>query len=231
MPKILYKGHRMLTEGTPEFRFEVADADKAGFSFKAGQNVDMTLSSLAYPDEGKGKMRTFSLSSPPSQAPLFTIATRMSDSAFKKTLIELPIDTQIEITNPGGQFTLPKSAEFPLVFIAGGIGITPFMSIVQDATERTLPHKIILIYSNRSEATAAYLPELRAAAQANPNFTLIENYGPLTPELVKERTAALSTPTYYTAGPPGMVGMVKETLKGLGVSDDDILVEEFAGYQ
>lgn len=220
----------MIVDGTPEWTFELAPADRDNFRFKAGQNLDITILDLVGPADDKGRTRTFSISSSPNRKGEFTVTTRLSTSSFKETVMQFAPGIEVEITNPGGQFNLPKSAENPLVFIAGGIGITPFISILRYATEEKLPHKIWLIYSNRSEDSAAYLSDLRDLARANSNFTLIENYGPLTAELVKEKTTGLVNPTYYIAGPGGMVGMAHKLLSDSGVKDDDILIEEFAGY-
>ncbi len=230
MPKAHFKSMRMLVDRTPEFTFGLSPADLPDFRQKAGQNIDITIQ-LTHPLDDKGKTRTFSISSAPSRLPEFTIATRLSGSAFKSTLMDMQPGTEIEVTPPGGQFVLPKSAEFPLVFIAGGIGVTPFMSMLAHATEHSLPHQIHFIYSNRNETAAPYLPELHTLATQNKNITLHLNYGPLTKELVQEKTKDLQNPTYYIAGPVGMAAMAQKTLIEIGISEDSILIEDFPGYE
>lgn len=192
--------------------------------------MDITIPKLLYPLDERGTTRTFSITTSPNTKDHVAFATRMSESAFKKTMMELPIGTEITAGNPGGQFVFPKEATNPLVFIAGGIGVTPFMSLARFAAEEKLPHKITMIYSNRSPESAVYLSELHELAKQNPNFKLIENYGPLTVDVLKANNLEAES-LFYIAGPPGMVGMSHTTLSGLGISDDNIIIEEFEGYK
>ncbi|MES2953726.1 MAG: FAD-dependent oxidoreductase [Patescibacteria group bacterium] len=226
MPYLILKARDTIAENTTQFTFETPP----DFSFKAGQAVDLTLENMSYTDDA-GATRTFSISSSPNHKGEITIATRNSSSAWKRTMFEAPMGQKISYTNPTGQFNLPRKPEEHLIFVAGGIGITPFMSLVRYATEEKRFDKITLIYSNKSEATAVYLAELRALAAENPNLTLIENYGSLTSEIITKAAQADPLPKlYYIAGPIGMVGMAHKTVQETGVDDNDILIEEFAGY-
>ena len=127
-----------VAEGTMAFHF----AKPAGFSFKAGQAADLTL--LNPPEtDSEGNIRTFSIASPPFEDQL-TFATRMRDTAFKRSLKVVPIGTEIHIGPPTGSFTLHKNASKPAVFLAGGIGITPFLSVVRQADHDRLGHKLYL---------------------------------------------------------------------------------------
>jgi ferredoxin-NADP reductase len=147
-------------------RFEVADGTlafaferPAGFEFTAGQFLTLTLPDPRYTDE-KGNRRTFSISSPPQDAGRLLIATRMTGSALKRSLAEAPLGTHLSIFGPSGCFTLHEDPAAPAVFVAGGIGITPFRSILHDASSRQLPHPITLVYSNRTPEGAAFYGEL-----------------------------------------------------------------------
>jgi ferredoxin-NADP reductase len=116
-----------VAEGTMAFHF----ARPKGFSFKAGQAADLTL--LNPPEtDSEGNIRTFSIASPPFEEQL-TFATRMRDTAFKRSLKVVPLGTEIQIAPPSGSFTLHKNANKPAVFLAGGIGITPFLSVIRQA--------------------------------------------------------------------------------------------------
>jgi ferredoxin-NADP reductase len=122
-------------------------AKPSGFAFTAGQAADLTL--LDPPEtDSEGNTRTFSIVSPPFEDQL-TFATRMRDTAFKRSLKVAPIGVEINIAPPTGSFTLHKNANKPAVLLAGGIGITPSLSVVRQAEHDRLPHKLYLFYSNR----------------------------------------------------------------------------------
>ena len=153
------------------------------FSFMAGQYCFVTLPNLLYPDDRLGK-RHFSIVNSPNEKGIITIATRLRDSGFKKTLNELPLGSEVNLGPIAGAFTLPTDFKRPLVFIAGGIGITPYMSMLRYISEEKLPYKITLIYSNRDKNTTAYFDEISnfkfpmvfqtAFGRTNVKFQIIE---------------------------------------------------------
>ncbi len=164
-----------IAEATAEFTFEV----QAPFTFEAGQTCELTLPSPRYED-AEGSSRTFSIASSPSDAPRVTFATRLTGTAFKRSLLEAAIGLEIDLDGPFGSFGLHKNAAKPAVFLAGGIGITPFRSIIKDATEWRLPHGMTLFYSNRTPASAAFLPDLEVVAAAEPELPAgRDNHRPL----------------------------------------------------
>jgi len=118
-----------------------------------------------------------------------------------------------------------------MVFVAGGIGITPFMSMAKTAAEEKSPVNIILITSNHSIERTAYRETLRKLEKENQIFRLKENLGHLTREFIQETMTEVPEAAYYLAGPPKMVYDIRQALKIAGVDDDDILAEEFVGYQ
>ena len=117
-----------VADGTTAFAFE----RPAGFDFVAGQYLTVTLPDPLY-DDPKGNLRTFSIASPPHETNHLLVATRMTGSPFKRSLAEAPLGAAVSIFGPAGDFTLPAVAATPLVFIAGGIGITPFRSMILTA--------------------------------------------------------------------------------------------------
>ncbi len=229
---------RQVADGTMAFLF----SKPSGFDFKAGQSVDMTL--LNPPEtDSEGNTRSFSLASAPEEKFLM-IATRMRDTAFKRALRAIPLQTEVQVQGPFGNLTLHNKASRPAVLLAGGIGITPFRSMVVHAAEQKLPHRIFLFYSNRRPEDAAFLDELRAMRERNPNFTFV---GTMT-QMEKSHTAwegatgfvdkamlashltEAESAIYYIAGPPPMVAGLHAMLNQSGIDDDDIRTEEFAGY-
>ena len=129
-------------------------------------------------------------------------------------------------------------------FLSGGIGITPFISISKDADHRKLDHKIFLFYSNRRPEDSAFLKQLEGLAATNPNYkfigtmtdmehsksTWVGETGYITKEMLAKYLPDLTSLIYYIAGPPAMVGAMKDMLKAAGVDSDNVKIEEFAGY-
>ena len=215
------KGRETVAEGTMAFRLE----KPPGFAFKAGQAVDVLL----------GRERhTFSLVSAPFEAEL-VFATRMREaSAYKRTLKELPVGAQVKLEGPAGSFVLDPDPTRPALFIAGGIGITPFMSMLRQAQHEHSPRRFVLAYSNRRPELAAFLAELRNMASSNPNFELqaimTDTHGMIDAALLGRLAGPLNSPVYYVVGPPGMVFGMQETLRAAGVAEETIITEEFYGY-
>jgi ferredoxin-NADP reductase len=204
-------------------------ARPAGFTHQPGQNALFTL---------VGESRTFSIASAPHEAKL-TVATRMRESAFKRTLKTAQPGLKIEIDGPAGLMTLHEDAARPAVFLAGGIGITPFLSMARDAAYRKLPHRIVLFYANRRPADAAYLDELRSLE--NPNYRLVELFseppagwkgetGFIRRDLLERNLPDMRAPIYYFAGPPAMAMAMQSMLGEMGIAEADMRSEEFYGY-
>jgi len=228
-----------VAQGTMSFAFDLGGQT---FSFKAGQYLRATIPHPPYQDD-EGNTRTFLIASSPDD-PFLMVATRMRGSAFKRSLAEMPLGSPVNISGPFGSFTLPQEAATPVVLVAGGIGITPFRSIVKDAAEAHLPHRLVLIYANRTPEEAPFLDELSGWEKQNPNFRFIPTM--TRPEASKQawqgRTgyvdapflqgalAGLNRPIAYVAGPPGIVDSVTKTLLEANVPQDSIRTEEFSGY-
>ncbi len=227
-----------IAEGTMAFRF-IKPAD---FQFRAGQSIDMTLLNTPEIDE-EGSTRSFSLASAPFDSDLM-IATRMRDTGFKRVLRDAPIGTEVKLEGPSGSFVLHRKAERAAVLLAGGIGITPFLSMVRQATNDKTQHQIYLFYSNRRPEDAPFLEVLKEAARQNSNFHLIATMtqmarskrewqgetGLINEEKLVKNLPGLQGPIYYLAGPPAMVAAMRRMLMNAKVDEDDIRTEEFSGY-
>ena len=209
-----------IADGTMEFHFTRPD----GFDFKAGQAIELVL-----PEPAGG--HAFSLVNAPSEGEL-VVATRMRDSAYKRALRALPIGACVKVDGPFGSLTLHRNPSRAAVFIAGGIGITPFMSIVRNAVEECLKHPMALVYSNRRARDAAYLDELRSIENLRLVATLTEEGGGFVDAAMIRRAAeGLPAPIFYVAGPPAMVEAMKAVLEKAGVEDTEVRSEEFFGYE
>lgn len=223
---------------TAGFTFEVQDR----FAFDAGQTCDLTIPSPRYRDD-KGTSRTFSIVSSPGDTPRVLFATRLTGSAFKRTLLEAGAGLEVELEGPFGSFVLHRNTSKPAVFFAGGIGITPFRSLIKDATERGLAHRITLLYSNRTAESTAFLADLEAWQRANPNFRLIasltepasdtprsHNVGTVNAAFIERQAVDLTNAIHCLAGPPSFVTAMRAALDQLGADPDNIRTEEFSGY-
>jgi len=228
---------KAVAAGTVRAEFEL----EPGFSFQAGQTCDITLPSPRYQDE-HGNARTFSIASSPADLPRIMFATRVSTSAFKRSLVECAPGTDADVDGPYGSFTLHKHTSKPAVFFAGGIGITPFRSIIKDATERGLPHALTLFYSNRTPDSTAFLPDLEAWAQRNPRLTLVPTVtddidlhtwkyqkGMIDAVFLKGRLPP-GEAIHYIAGPAAFVTAMRQALERFGADPDNVRSEEFPGY-
>lgn len=236
--EIALKDKKEVAEGTMAFFFE----KPAELSFKAGQHVKMILINPPQTD-AEGNSRMFSFVNSPTEQDI-VIATRMRDTAFKRVLGRMEIGDTVSIENPHGSFMLHSDASKPAVFLIGGIGITPVLSMIKDATERKLPHHIYLFYSNRRPEDAASLAELQELAQQNPAFTFVPTMtepeksktewqgetGYIDRAMIERYISDPQLPIYYLAGPPSMVAAMKELLANAGVNEDNIRTEEFSGY-
>jgi ferredoxin-NADP reductase len=232
MNQIALRRREPVAEGTFAFYFE----KPAGFSHTAGQNAQFTLIEPPAMDAA-GPSRPFSIASAPHEHELM-IATRMRDSTFKRELATMPLGTRVQLDGPAGSLVLDGDASRPAVFLAGGIGITPFLAMARDAARRALAHEIVLFYSNRRSQDAAFLAELERLQSGRFRLIATMTQAPdwrgerrlISRELLAAHLPDLRAPIYYFAGPPGMTMAVEGMLRDIGVAADDMRSEEFYGY-
>ncbi len=227
-----------VAEGTLAFKLE----KPAGFVFRAGQSADLTLLSPREAD-AEGDIRTFSIAAAPAENALM-FATRLRDTAFKRNLRSMEIGTTLKIDGPAGSFNLHKNSAKPAVFLAGGIGITPFLSMIREAVSLKSAHEIHLFYANRRPEDSAFLRELQDMAGLHTRFHLVATMseiekskqpwqgerGFIDGAMLKRYLPALNGPIYYIAGPPAMVAAMKQMLINQQIDEDDVRSEDFSGY-
>ena len=237
--KTKLNAQKTLCEGTTAFYFEKPE----DFQFQAGQFVNFTLLNPSDTDI-QGNTRALSIASAPHERKLM-VAMRLRTTAFKRSLNSLPLGTELLLQGPYGWMTLPRNTTRPAVLLAGGIGITPFRSLIWSEAESLSPRKILLVYSVRVPEEAAFLEELNEMEQYNKRYKLIctvtqpeksrthweGETGRISIEMLSKWIPDLNAPIYYIAGPPGMVASVRQMLIGAGVAEEDIRAEEFSGYE
>ncbi|MCS6262525.1 MAG: FAD-dependent oxidoreductase [Nitrospira sp.] len=229
---------RLVAEGTMAFYFD----KPTQFVFTPGQFVDLTL---PHPSEtnAAGNTRAFSIASAPQESTLM-VATRLRDTAFKRELQRMPLGSTVQMEGPFGKLVLHADQTRPAVFLAGGIGITPFRSMVVQAAMQRSPHPMVLFYSNRRPEDAPFLEELQALQDKNPHYRFVGTMtepakssrswqgetGFLNAALLSRHLVNVEKPIYYVVGPPGMVGALRTMLKEARIEDSDIRTEKFSGY-
>lgn len=215
----------------------------AGFQFQAGQYVDLLV--VTEPVSGlEGNSRTFSVASAPYQETL-ELVMRMSGSGFKTAVNKIPIGSVFELKGPAGSFRLHDDSSRPAVFLAGGIGLAPFLSILRQARQDRSRHKFYLFYSNRVLSEAAYLEELKrfshiGTVKLHLIPTLTRTAGPLTDwegETGRINAAMLRRhlpnnlrSVYYIAGPSQFVSGMISVLTAIDVGESDTRVEDFGEF-
>jgi ferredoxin-NADP reductase len=231
------KEKREVAKGTLLVSFDLLGEE---VDFSPGQYFFVTLPDIGYQDD-RGLRRHITVVTSPNEKGVLGFATRMRDSAFKRSLGELPVGAEVDVESPKGNFVLPENASRPLVLVAGGIGITVFRSMLRYIREERLPYRVTLIYSNRDRESTAFLDELRELEQALPDFRLIltmtQDPGwkgevrKVDGEFVKDHLDQdLNRYTFLVAGPPAMAEGVQKALQEAGVQDENLIAERYSGY-
>lgn len=238
-PEYRVKLLRVLTEGADirSFYFE----RPADFEYQPGQAV------FVMPVEGDpyNVSREMSLASAPGEDFLLLTMRTASGSLFKKAMLALSPGAEITIEGAYGEFTLPAETGAPLVFIAGGIGITPFRAMLAHAAAENLQHDFRLFYSVKSPEEIAYKNEwpifLQTLGDRFKFFPAIsrkenvpENWsgesGRIDIPMLTRNLAGFDGKIFYVCGTPAMARETSEALYADGVEKENVRMESFSGY-
>lgn len=201
--------------------------------FQPGQYVELEL-------KNAGK-HMFSLTNTPSEENI-AIATRMTGSEYKQALDKLNPGDKALLKGPFGMFTLRPDHD--MVMIAGGIGITPMMSITRYASESKVKQRITLFHFNKTPEDTAFMHELKVLEAKNkmfkyhPVMTRPQESkqkwtgltGHLTIEMIKNTCEIGKETLFYIAGPPKMVSELTSVLINAKIPLRQIIAENFMGY-
>lgn len=194
--------------------------------YVAGQFIELTIPHDS-PDD-RGVKRWFTLSSAPGHE-LVTITTKHADkpSTFKQHLWGLKPGDTVDISEPMGDFVLPKDTSLPLVFVAGGIGITPFHSIVQWLTDTGQNRNITFIYSVHSESEVVFRELFN-----KPYIKVIERVDQpnLTAKVIIRLAGGINGKQVFISGPEPMTEAIVDQFKHLGLTQDQLITDYFPGY-
>lgn len=227
-----------IAEGTYSFYFE----RPPDFDFYPGQFLKLILD-IPEPDE-RGNSRFFSIASSPSEKEYLMLTIRIDRSSFKKELSTLSPGTEVKIDAPFGAFVLNPQESTPHIFLAGGIGITPFRSMILYASDMNLSIPITLFASFRRTEDIIFQKKLTDIQKKHSWFKLFltltqpelsnkhrsENVGRISEELIKKNDHNYLSAKYFIAGPPNMVDDIIKIVKNLGVEETKIHREKFTGY-
>lgn len=205
--------------------------------FLPGQYLEWTL--FHSKADNRGTRRYFTIASSPTEKTL-DLGVKMGRdiSSFKKQLLALPVGGSVTVSQLSGDFVLPKDPTKKLVFIAGGIGITPFRSMVAWLLATQQKRDIVLIYACNAPEDFAYLDLFRKAETSGVRLLLLVkdappgwkgNIGYLTPDLLTKEVPDYDDRRFFISGPGGMVSAYQHMLKKLGISRSQIMTDYFPG--
>lgn len=226
-----------IAEGTWELDFDLGGER---LDFRAGQYCRVGLPSLG--GSRKQRSRKFSIVNAPHDDGRLIIATRAGITDYKCSLCALQPGAVAEVEKVKGKLVLPDRPARPLLFVAGGIGVVPFVSMLRDLAhrDRLAAVTVTMLYFNRTAASAAYVQELESLAATHPDFTLVlamtrdPDWPGETARLSRESLLRLLGDAggydCYVVGTPAMVDAAGAALKAAGVPRDQILDEDFSGY-
>ena len=235
---LILKSKELDSPGIMSFWFE----PPRRLSFTAGQFLMLTVPH-PYPDR-RGNRRIFTIASSPTED-LLMFATKFEDkwSSFKTTLRNLKEGQEISALHLEGRFTLPQDAYQPLVFIAGGIGITPFRSMIRYMLDSKQSRRVTLFYANRQAedfvfqdvfeqaelALALKTVYVLTGGEAPPDWT--GKTGRVDANMIQQEVPDYLERMFYVSGPEPMVAAMEKTLSDMGIAKSNIKKDFFQGYQ
>src|ERR671919_397888 len=244
-------------EGTDVTSFKFSKQNVQGGGEDKITPLNYTAGQFAFFDIGgvyndpKGPIRHFTISSSPTEN-FIMFSTRIRESPYKKRLSTLEEGSRVKVRGPEGQFILHEDYSKPAVFLSGGIGVTPFRSMIKYATDKQLPLKIVMFDSNRNRENILFKEEFDDWANINKNLKIIYTisndekqqssstandwkgeYGRIDKAMILKYldTNILNNSIFYICGPPGMLKAMQSLLQDdLEIPKERIKVEEFTGY-
>lgn len=233
-----FKNKVQVADGTWSFHF----AKPTDFVFEAGQYVALVLPRLVGSD-ARGPVRSLSICSAPSESDL-VFSVRITESGFKQTLMALEPGEVAQAAKPIGHFTLAHASDGKrIVFLAGGIGVTPIRSILVESAHMGLDRPFSVFYSNRMIKDAAFHEELKSLALPNYQYVATfsqetlpctgtnEERGYICEAMLRKYLSAdeIVESWYYLVGAPAFIEAMEAMLTALGVAKERFVSDPFTG--
>ncbi|MHB0865333.1 MAG: RnfABCDGE type electron transport complex subunit D [Minisyncoccota bacterium] len=238
------KGRFMLTllekKALADGAFEFIFAPDRPFTFRPGQYLEWTLGHRFV--DNRGNRRFFTIASAPTEDTVrLGVKFYKPASSFKRALWAMKEHDTLSASHIAGDFVLPKDPKRKLAFIAGGIGVTPFRSMVQHLVDTKDLRQIVLLYSNKTAAEIAYKEVFDAAEQVldlrtvyaltnEPNPIPGTYSGIIDAALIAREIPDYKERIFYISGPHGMIEAFRTTLRDMGVSRFHIKTDYFPGF-
>lgn len=215
-----------------------------GFNFKPGQFIYLTLPKLFFDDQ-RGNTRHFTIASSPTEEYLMITTRIRKESGYKRTLDKMQKGDLINYRGPFGDFILGKEKKETQVFLAGGIGITPFRNIIKYQIDKGYKTPMHLINSCSTTEEIAFRKELEGwekEGKIKLDITIThpeeskEKWKKLTGRLdhkiLKKLTKNydLKNTIFWLCGPPPFVSAIEIEVEKLGIKERNIITEKFSGY-
>lgn len=209
-------------------------------AFHPGQYLEWTLP--LHKTDSRGNRRFFTIASAPSddEVHLGVRVDRAHSSTFKQQLLEMKPGDQLVASNLAGDFVLPKDPARKMVWIAGGIGITPFRSMIRELAATHQKRDVVLFCCINTENDCAYKAEFDqicnqigarlSCVVAKPSPAWQGKSGFITKELIEAEVPDFLSRTFYFSGPPMMVENYVKLVKSMGVPSKQIRVDYFPGF-
>ena len=219
--------------------------------YKAGQFAFFDIGEVY--NDSKGPIRHFTISSSPTED-FIMLSTRIRDSPYKQRLASLEKGAKVKVRGPQGEFVIHEDYSKTAIFLSGGIGVTPFRSMIKYATDMQLPLKIIMFDSNKNKENVLFKKEFDEWTSQNKNIVIIYNlteeknpqeqqsspmdiwkgeYGRIDKAMILRYvdSSTLKDSLFYICGPPNMLKAMKSLIQEeLKIPEEKIKVEEFTGY-
>lgn len=234
--RLTYKSMTCETEQVCDFAF-VPDHP---LRFRAGQYLEWTLP--LQKTDSRGNRRYFTIASAPSdpEIHLGVRVDRAHASQFKQQLLEMKPGDQLVASHLAGEFVLPKDSKKKLVFVAGGIGITPFRSMIRELASQHEKRDIKLFYCANTEKDFAYKAEFDQVCNeigmcsicmvAKPGPGFMGKSGFITKEIIESEVPDYKERIFYFSGPPMMVQNYVKMVRSMGVPKKQIKTDYFPGF-
>lgn len=206
------------------------------FTFKSGQ---FAMISLFNADGSVWKTRPFSICSSPTDKDHLEFTIKIYGE-FTHAIANLKRGDRVGVSGPYGVFVFKEEEMKSVVFLAGGIGVAPFMSMIRYATAKRLPNELTLLYSMKTGNDLVFVDELKALAEENEKlrviFTVTENIpdawsherGMIDETMLNRHCSSFAGTHFLLCGPPGFMDAMKQCLAKRGVPKDRILFEAFS---
>jgi len=227
-------------KGTKTFCFKT----KKKINYYPGQFIYLTLLKFIKPDK-RGVARQFTISQSDGDNKICITTRVREESSFKMTLDSLKTGDEVEVDGPSGTFIQDRKSPKRQIFLAGGIGITPFWNFIHFDLENKIGNKIHLIYSNSNPQEIAFKNELEKISKKEKNITVDFvvskpkkgiKLGGLTGRIDKKMLKKLLSQNdfkeseFWLSGPPGFVNAMEDLLEDLGVTGGRMSTDKFTGY-